>query len=99
MSSVGAYRWVPGVDGFDVIRRRTPERMPAVVFLTAYDEFALQAFEAEALDYLVKPVSEHRFAATMKRLIRHLRLQASASVDPKFVVTTARGMPERNRLD
>jgi two-component system LytT family response regulator len=82
---------MPGVDGFDVIRRRTPERMPAVVFLTAYDEFALRAFEAQALDYLVKPVSEHRFAATMKRLIRHLRLQASASVDPKFVVTTARG--------
>src|SRR5215470_11616693 len=45
---------MPGMDGFEVIRRRTPERMPAVVFLTAYDEFALQGFEAQALDYLVK---------------------------------------------
>ena len=37
---------MPGIDGFEVIRRRTPERMPAVVFLTAYDQFAIRAFEA-----------------------------------------------------
>jgi len=82
---------MPGLDGFDVIRRRTPERMPAVVFLTAYDEFALSAFEAQALDYLVKPVSERRFAATMKRLVRQLRMQAVASPEPTIVVTTGRG--------
>ncbi|MGE5838266.1 MAG: LytR/AlgR family response regulator transcription factor, partial [Acidobacteriota bacterium] len=55
---------MPGIDGFEVIRRRTPERMPLVVFLTAYDQFAIRAFEAQALDYLLKPVSELRFAAT-----------------------------------
>src|SRR5262245_50780054 len=49
---------MPGIDGFEVIRQRTPDRMPAVVFLTAYDEFALRAFDAQALDYLVKPVAE-----------------------------------------
>src|SRR5919197_3908860 len=64
---------MPGIDGFEVIRRRTTERMPAVVFLTAFDQFAIRAFEAQALDYLVKPVSEARFAATMKRLARQLR--------------------------
>src|SRR5712671_1202280 len=58
---------MPGIDGFEVIRRRTVERMPAVVFLTAFDQFAIRAFEAEALDYLVKPVSEARFASTIKR--------------------------------
>src|SRR5262245_1318090 len=63
---------MPGIDGFEVIRRRTTERMPEVIFLTAYDQFALQAFEAAALDYLVKPVSEARFAATMKRLTKRL---------------------------
>lgn len=63
---------MPEVDGFEVIRRRTPERMPAVVFLTAYDQFAIRAFDAEAHDYLVKPVSETRFAATMKRLTKRL---------------------------
>src|SRR5262245_46930839 len=49
---------MPEIDGFEVIRRRTPERMPAVVFLTAYAQFAIRAFDAEAHDYLVKPVSE-----------------------------------------
>ena len=52
---------MPELGGFDIIRRRTPERMPAVVFLTAYDQYALRAFDAEALDYLVKPVTEERF--------------------------------------
>ena len=83
---------MPGIDGFEVIRRRTPERMPAVVFLTAYDQFAIRAFEAQALDYLVKPVAEARFAATMKRLIRLLRnASIAAAPDERLVVTTARG--------
>src|SRR5207249_8594458 len=81
---------MPGMDGFEVIRRRTPERMPAVVFLTAYDQFAINAFEAQALDYLVKPVGEARFAATMKRLARQLR-GAPASHGPAIVVTTPQG--------
>jgi two-component system LytT family response regulator len=80
---------MPEVDGFEVIRRRTPERMPATVFLTAYDQFAIRAFEAEAMDYLVKPVSEARFAATMRRLER--RLQSNGALEPSVVVTTARG--------
>jgi two-component system LytT family response regulator len=81
---------MPGIDGFEVIRRRTVERMPEVVFLTAYDQFAIRAFEAEALDYLVKPVSEARFAATIKRLMKRLRSGRTAR-DENIVVTTARG--------
>jgi two-component system LytT family response regulator len=82
---------MPGVDGFEVIRRRTPERMPEVVFLTAYGQFALRAFEAEALDYLIKPVSEARFAATIKRLLKRLRATARPPRDESIVVTTVRG--------
>lgn len=82
---------MPGIDGFEVIRRRTPERMPAVVFLTAFDQFAIRAFEAEALDYLVKPVSEARFGATMKRLMKRLRSAATRKRDEIIVVTTSRG--------
>jgi two-component system LytT family response regulator len=82
---------MPGIDGFEVIRRRTPERMPAVVFLTAFDQFAIRAFEAQALDYLVKPVSEARFAATMKRLMRQLNAVAPSSREQAIVVTTSRG--------
>jgi len=82
---------MPGMDGFEVIRRRTVERMPAVVFLTAFDQFAIRAFEAEALDYLVKPVGEARFRATMKRLITRLRSAKRSTRDESIVVTTSGG--------
>src|SRR5436190_12614119 len=82
---------MPGIDGFEVIRRRTIERMPAVVFLTAFDQFAIRAFETEALDYLVKPVSEERFATTMTRLLRRLQLKSGSSREETIVVTTTRG--------
>lgn len=82
---------MPGMDGFDVIRQRTIERMPAVVFLTAFDQFAIKAFETEALDYLVKPVNEVRFATTMKRLVRRLRSTSRSSREETILVTTHRG--------
>jgi two-component system, LytTR family, response regulator len=87
---------MPGIGGFEVIRRRTVERMPEVVFLTAFDQFAIRAFEVEAIDYLVKPVSEARFAATMKRLIKRLRSPARAARDEIIVVTTSRGATALN---
>lgn len=82
---------MPGIDGFEVIKRRTVERMPAVVFLTAFDQFAIKAFETEALDYLVKPVSEERFATTMKRLLRRLQSASTSAREETIVVTTPRG--------
>ena len=82
---------MPGIDGFEVIKRRTVERMPAVVFLTAFDQFAIKAFETEALDYLVKPVSEARFATTIKRLLKRLDSGLTAPRDETIVVTTSRG--------
>ncbi|HYV99788.1 MAG TPA: response regulator [Gemmatimonadaceae bacterium] len=82
---------MPGASGFDVIARRTPERMPAVIFLTAYDQHALRAFEAQAFDYLVKPVSEARFAATIRRLTKHLALNRSGEPEPVVTVDTPRG--------
>jgi two-component system LytT family response regulator len=81
---------MPGIDGFEVIKRRTVERMPAVVFLTAFDQFAIKAFETEALDYLVKPVSETRFAATINRLLKRLQ-SASEPHAETILVTTSRG--------
>lgn len=82
---------MPGIDGFEVIKRRTVERMPAVVFLTAFDQFAIKAFETEALDYLVKPVSERRFATTVSRLLKRLQSASKPSGDETIVVTTTRG--------
>jgi two-component system LytT family response regulator len=83
---------MPGLSGFDVIRARTADRMPVVIFLTAYDQFALKAFDAQALDYLVKPVTEARFAATMKRLTRQLQGSTRRQErEQAIVVSTARG--------
>jgi two-component system LytT family response regulator len=82
---------MPGMDGFEVIRRRTPERMPVLVFLTAYDQFAIKAFEAQALDYLVKPVTEARFAASIRRVTRALKATGVGGRDGSLVVTTSGG--------
>ena len=83
---------MPEVGGFEVVRRRTPERMPATVFLTAYDQFAIRAFEAEAHDYLVKPVSETRFAATIHRPKKRLRSMHGPELsEPGVVISTPRG--------
>ena len=81
---------MPAMDGFEVIRRRSPDRMPLTVFLTAYDEHALRAFDAQALDYLVKPVSEARFATTMRRVARQLA-RAADGREPSLTVSTVRG--------
>src|SRR5262245_46763989 len=51
---------MPEMNGFDVVRAIGPDRMPAVIFVTAFDRFALEAFEAQALDYLLKPFGEAR---------------------------------------
>ena len=64
---------MPELDGFEVVRARGAARMPYVIFVTAYDEFAVRAFETHALDYLVKPVNEVRFAAAMQRVRERMR--------------------------
>ena len=64
---------MPELDGFEVVRARGAARMPHVIFVTAYDEFAVRAFETHALDYLVKPVNEARFAAALDRVRERMR--------------------------
>jgi two-component system LytT family response regulator len=66
---------MPEIDGFAVVStlvgERGAERLPVVVFVTAHDEYALRAFEAHAIDYLLKPFSDERFQATLDRAIHH----------------------------
>lgn len=75
---------MPQLDGFAVLRAFGTERMPAVVFVTAYDEFAVRAFEAHALDYLVKPVSEVRFAEAMRHVRERLRSDQALELAQKL---------------
>jgi two-component system LytT family response regulator len=58
---------LPDGTGFDVVRQVGPEHMPAVVFVTAYDHYAIQAFDVNAVDYLLKPFDEERLRASVER--------------------------------
>jgi two-component system LytT family response regulator len=58
---------MPGCDGFEVLAKVAPEVVRAVVFVTAYDEHALRAFEVNAIDYLLKPYEDERFEAALQR--------------------------------
>jgi two-component system, LytTR family, response regulator len=66
---------MPDLNGFDVIAKIGVEKMPAFVFVTAYSEFAVRAFEVEAVDYLCKPFDRERLSASLERAIRRLDLQ------------------------
>ena len=81
-----------GMNGFDVLDALGPERQPAVIFITAYDEHAVRAFEACALDYLLKPTSPDRLSKALRRAREHIAAHprvAAPSVAPE--VPTAGG--------
>lgn len=67
---------MPELDGFGVLARLLPGRLPAIVFVTAFDEYAVRAFRVQALDYLLKPFDDVRFAETLERTRRHLERPA-----------------------
>jgi two-component system, LytTR family, response regulator len=66
---------MPGLDGFGVIERVGVERMPTVVFVTAFDSYAVRAFEVHALDYVMKPFDPARFDAAVRRGMEQVRLR------------------------
>jgi two-component system, LytTR family, response regulator len=59
---------MPGLDGFDVVEALEPGDLPAIVFVTAYDQYAVRAFEIHAVDYLLKPFEPERLQKTLERL-------------------------------
>ncbi|MCP4756112.1 MAG: response regulator [Proteobacteria bacterium] len=61
---------MPGLDGFEVVNQCDLSYSPCIVFVTAFDQYAVKAFEVNALDYLLKPVSEERLQATISRVHR-----------------------------
>lgn len=59
---------MPGMDGFDLLRELPQEDMPIIVFVTAFNDYAIKAFEANALDYLLKPIEDSRLAEALDRV-------------------------------
>ena len=63
---------MPGMDGFGVLRELSAEDMPAIVFVTAFNDYAIKAFEANALDYLLKPIEDDRLSEALDRVAENL---------------------------
>jgi two-component system LytT family response regulator len=59
---------MPGINGFEVVQQLDIKTMPVILFLTAYDEYAVQAFEANALDYILKPIDEERLHQVLEKV-------------------------------
>jgi len=75
---------MPGMSGFDVLREIAPEQRPLTIFVSGYDKYAIPAFEAHALDYLLKPFSDERFEAALQRARNHIRTQTVGELGRKF---------------
>ena len=76
---------MPQVDGFEVLANLVKTEMPVIVFVTAFDRFALKAFEAHALDYLLKPLSRERFAEALKRVKTYLAGREAGEMRDRLV--------------
>jgi two-component system LytT family response regulator len=66
---------MPELNGFDVLAQIDVERIPAIIFVTAFDQYALKAFEVHALDYLLKPFTDQRFEEALKKAKTHIEMK------------------------
>jgi two-component system, LytTR family, response regulator len=76
---------MPGMSGFDVLARLPHDALPMVVFVTAFDRYALDAFEAQALDYLLKPINDVRFTQALERVRSYWRQRAALAQRDKLM--------------
>ena len=86
---------MPRCDGFDVLREVYPQHKPYVVFTTAYDAYAIRAFEIEALDYLLKPFTADRFNQAVDRAVRAIRGNAEAEARVARMLQQLNAAPNR----
>jgi len=76
---------MPELDGFGVLKALRHSNMPTLIFVTAYDQYALRAFEVHALDYLLKPFDRERFQKALQRAKEHIRKEKSGEVNEKLL--------------
>jgi two-component system response regulator LytT len=93
---------MPGVDGFGVIKRLLEKkaRLPFFIFATAYDQYAVQAFEVNAIDYLLKPVAKARLEKALQRVRRLLETSDTTSqkLDRLVQMVEQRPVPQKGKL-
>ena len=85
---------MPGLNGFEVVQALKPEELPLIVFVTAYDEYALAAFEANAVAYLLKPVERSRLQAVVQRLEQIARSPGESTQEQGRTNAVARSRPQ-----
>ena len=90
---------MPEISGFDVVERLPQDVVPVVIFVTAYDEHAIRAFEVRALDYVLKPVSQKRFDEALERAAARVRDRRLAEYGAALVAAVADIQQERGGPD
>jgi two-component system, LytTR family, response regulator len=81
---------MPELNGIEVLQRRQVSPLPAIIFTTAFDEFAIPAFEYEATDYLLKPFEKERFDKALEKAIKYIRFLKIAGKSPCLEVLTVK---------
>jgi two-component system LytT family response regulator len=92
---------MPGLNGFEVIDAVGAEQMPLVIFVTAYDQHALRAFQVRALDYLLKPFDRERFQEALQRARAHIQRDETGDIGRRLLALVKdlrRDQPKTDRL-
>lgn len=90
---------MPELNGFEVLAAMPSERVPAVIFVTAYDAHALRAFEVHAVDYLLKPLETERFRVALNRAREQMKWRAGQTLPKNFAELLSRLHMERKHLE
>lgn len=90
---------MPEIGGFEVLQSIPDHSMPAIIFTTAYDQHALQAFEVHALDYLLKPFKQERFREAVERARTQLAKSEALAVNPGLAALLAKLREDRHYLN
>lgn len=89
---------MPEINGFEVLQHIESDRVPAIIFVTAYDEYALKAFEVHALDYLMKPFNKARFRDSLQRAKNSIKSNGNTEVGEKIENLLEYLNPEQDSL-
>src|SRR3954470_13225578 len=90
---------MPGADGFDVIDAVGADKMPFVVFVTAYDRYALRAFDVHALDYLLKPFDRERFRQALGRARQQIERRSGGDLEQRLIALVKDLKPAQSKVD
>ncbi|MBS1809067.1 MAG: response regulator transcription factor [Acidobacteria bacterium] len=86
---------MPGLNGFGVVNQISVARMPVTIFVTAFDQYALKAFEVSALDYLLKPFSDERFERSLERALDFISTRQRGDLNDRMLALLDRMQPDQ----